>query len=178
MREGFVSKMRIGTREVMGCIDICSAAGLELPAGTSLSMVIKRAIVIAVETLRQCGAIPDRDGFEYEEMTSRFVKQPMALKVRTGTSISLSDIVKETMDQPRPTLQMPAVANNTGRTATCPAWTEQDERLKIKMARLMRRFEELKFRKENGGAGNWTDTDEQQFLQVQRDISSLQYERL
>lgn len=75
MRPGKVTTLRINPQDCMAIVDVCKALGIPLTGATSFSQATKIALASCLESLRQSGTIPTRDGFEYSEMMRAFPDQ-------------------------------------------------------------------------------------------------------
>ena len=125
---GFVLRLRLAPREVMGCIDCIHAADLNI-SGMSLSQAIKRGVIVALNTLRESGAIPTRDGFEYTEMTQPFLQGSKESKIAVGHNFVMQDARDQAMDVPPPSIH---TQQRTEVTPTEARWMRKKVELLIK----------------------------------------------
>ena len=105
----------------MSCVDVVKKTGLNLQ-GASFSIIVSAALSSMLESFRQNGVIPVRDGFEYNEIMGSYPKQGKSQHARALA-------ITRTMNLAMPTGQVPAAL---------PA----DPRKRI-------RFEELAFKANN-----------------------------
>ena len=145
---GFITRIRLSPKDVMACLDCVSAADADVP-GMSLSAAVKRGIVVAMETLRQNKVIPTRDGFEYLDMIAPYQAISPVMKVKVGHQLVVAAQQAEQYDTPHPT-----IPTRVEPTAADIAKGRARER-------ILRKYQELSFRKENGGKGNWTAAEQQ-----------------
>lgn len=71
MKAGRVVHIRVSPKDCMGCIDVLQKNGI-IVRGTSFPQVVSMALKSLLNTVRGVGVIPDRDGFEYNEMMEPF----------------------------------------------------------------------------------------------------------
>lgn len=71
MKAGPTPHIRMSPQDAMACIDIVEKVGVST-TGMSFAMVAKIALTSLIESARQNGLIPKRDGWEYGEMMKRF----------------------------------------------------------------------------------------------------------
>lgn len=103
MRPGEVVQIRVNPTDCMAVVDLIDATGT-YQAGMSFSSAVSAALASAFQTLRDGGLLPERAGFEYNEMMQKFPKMRNARKLAIANSLhSSSDIV-------RPALQLATVA--------------------------------------------------------------------
>lgn len=95
---GEVIRLRLAPREVMSCIDCVEAAGVKLPAGTSMAQVVKRGVMIALNTLREEKAIPTREGYEYLEMVQPYLSGDRVSKIEVGHHFVMQDSRDQAQD--------------------------------------------------------------------------------
>lgn len=74
MRPSKTLSIRIRPSDFMAALDILEKCNVSY-YNTSMAQVIHLAMGIAFNTMRQTGIIPERDGFEYNEMLTRWKKQ-------------------------------------------------------------------------------------------------------
>lgn len=101
MKPGRTANIRINSRDCMACIDVVQKAGINL-RGASFSMIVSAALSSAMESFRQNGIIPVRDGFEYEKMMQDYPKQGVAQHAR---ALMVTKLFTDT----GPATQMPPV---------------------------------------------------------------------
>lgn len=83
MKYGEVVSVRLSPEDVMAAVDIVRNSPAYTP-GMGLAQVVKWAMVYAFEALRQSGAVPRRDGFEYAEMVKPFKQDSKVSRQRRG----------------------------------------------------------------------------------------------
>ena len=71
MRAGRVVQIRVNPKDCLTCVDIVKEIQMFIP-GMSFAQVVSVAFSSALNTLRGAGAVPDHDGFEYEQVMSQF----------------------------------------------------------------------------------------------------------
>jgi len=67
MKTGRVVYIRVNPKDCMSCVDVCQKVGL-VTRGMSFAQLVSLALSSLLETVRKDGAIPTRDGYEYNEM--------------------------------------------------------------------------------------------------------------
>ena len=71
MKAGRVVSIRVNPRDCLAAIDTLEKIGLRVK-GMSFAQVVSIAFSSAMESFRQNGIVPDRDGFEFNEMMQQF----------------------------------------------------------------------------------------------------------
>lgn len=71
MRPGKIASVRVNPKDCMSIVDVLSKLGIAT-TNLSFSQATKIVLASALESFRQNGAIPNRDGFEYSEMMAPF----------------------------------------------------------------------------------------------------------
>lgn len=71
MMAGRVVRIRVNPKDCMSVVDAISKIGLSVK-GMSFSQAVSIALSSALESFRQNGVVPERDGFEYSEMMKQF----------------------------------------------------------------------------------------------------------
>ena len=113
MRAGRVVRIRVNPKDCMSCVDIAQKVGL-VTTGMSFAQVVSMALAASMQTFRERGLVPQREGFEYAEMMRPFADQPSEDKGRTrklqitetahlaGSEFHVPAVVagKPTVDQP------------------------------------------------------------------------------
>ncbi len=102
MRVGRVVSIRVNPKDCMSAIDVVEKIGLNVP-GISFSQIVSAAFSSAMESLRQAGVIPTRDGFEFRQMMAAY---PAAIKGARGRALSIAN----TFQMAGPDAQVKAVA--------------------------------------------------------------------
>ena len=98
MRQGLAFKIRFNPEDIMTAIDIVKGAGLFME-GMSLASVVRLAASSAFEQLRQNGAVPKRDGFEYEAMVRPYLGGALARKQIVSQALSARERDSQAMDR-------------------------------------------------------------------------------
>ncbi len=94
-----VLHIRLNPEDVMGCIDIINKSGIQT-AGMSLAMVARLALSSFLQAARNSGTIPQRDGFEYSQMTEPFLNNSQVKKLEVSNTILASERSRMGMDKP------------------------------------------------------------------------------
>ena len=71
MRAGKLATVRVNPQDCMGIVDVLTKLGVSTD-NLSFSQATKIVLASALESFRQNGAIPTRDGFEYSAMMAPF----------------------------------------------------------------------------------------------------------
>lgn len=103
MRPGRVVSIRVSPKDCLSSIDIIEKLGLHIP-GVSFAQVVSIAYSSMLESMRQNGVIPTRDGTEYNRMMLAF---PIPLKAQRGRALDITRTFNLSSDN-----QVPAVAPN------------------------------------------------------------------
>lgn len=72
MRPGKVATIRVNPTTCLGVLDICRKIGIDME-GMSFPQLTSVALSSLVESARQAGLIPERDGFEYSSMMEPYL---------------------------------------------------------------------------------------------------------
>jgi len=110
MKPGRVVSIRVNTKDCMSVIDVVEKIGLNIP-GISFAQIVSTALASTLESLRQAGVIPIRDGFEFSEMMNKY---PPVLHGARGRALSIANTMQSTEDS-----QVPAVMSNRVLTKAC-----------------------------------------------------------
>lgn len=86
MKPGRVIYIRVNPKDCMSCIDVVKKTGMNLQ-GASFSLIASAALSSALESFRQNGIIPDRDGFEYADMMREY---PMSDKQGRAKALAIT----------------------------------------------------------------------------------------
>jgi hypothetical protein len=68
MNVGSVVRIRVNPKDTMSVIDLVKRSGLDI-TGMSFPTMVSLALSASMNTMRENGHLPTRDGFEYAEMT-------------------------------------------------------------------------------------------------------------
>lgn len=168
MRPGKVTTIRVNPLDCLSVLDVCKSAGIEIPGG-SFAQHVSLALSSLLQTVRDAGIIPTRDGFEYNEMMERFGDKNTARKTaiadvvhRAGSSIHISGLSKPASPvhlTPLPDAQVRQVPI-----------TEQRVPLETKQAatRLKELMEKKELSDTQGSGVLWSASDEQEFGECYR----------
>ena len=118
MKGGRVVRLRLSPSDCMGVTDVLDKLGLTAER-FSFDQAARIALSSLLQSARSHGAIPEREGFEYLKMMSRFTERISQDRVK---KLAVSELVG--------TLQPAPLLDDATR------------------ARRQRRYEELRFRKE------------------------------
>ncbi|MHB8413879.1 MAG: hypothetical protein ACYDB1_00595 [Acidiferrobacteraceae bacterium] len=110
MKAGPTPHIRMSPQDAMGCIDVAEKLGVNID-GMSFAMVVKLAVASLLESARQNGLIPRREGWEYDKMMSRFDElqqgaragklQMTALVQGMGSDLAPRAVMPETPERER-----------------------------------------------------------------------------
>ena len=137
MKAGRVACIRVNPKDCMAILDVLKRIDY-LPPGMSFAHGVSVALGSVLESLRQSGVIPTRDGFDYSEMMKFF---PPDTKASRGRKLAITDVVQQAGED----VNYPPVVPDT------------PER-----ARRRLRFGEMRFRKEADPI-NWSEADQREF---------------
>jgi hypothetical protein len=157
---GIVVRLRVPPRDVMSCIDCVQAAKAEM-TGMSISAVIRRGMSIAMGTLRSNKVIPERDGYEYEQMVAPYDCRTGAEKITAGHLMVIADQNAEINDTPVPTLSTQTNRTVGGSIVVTP-----------REARLNREKIELLFRQEQDPL-NFDEADQKKLEGISRELQLI-----
>lgn len=104
MKPGRTANIRISPKDCMSCIDVVQKTGVNLQ-GASFTIIVSAALSSLLESMRQAGVIPVRDGFEYAQMMGSYPKQGKANHARALA-------ITKTFQVAMPSGHMPAVAHD------------------------------------------------------------------
>lgn len=86
LKAGLVISLRINPKDCMSVVDVLAKTGTVIP-GMSFSAMTALALSSLLETMRQQGKIPTRDGFEFSEMMAPYLSGKHARKVATAKAL-------------------------------------------------------------------------------------------
>ena len=86
LKPGRVIYIRVNPKDCMSCIDVVQKAGMNLQRA-SFSLIASAALSSALESFRQNGIIPDREGFEYTDMMKDY---PMTDKQERARALAIN----------------------------------------------------------------------------------------
>lgn len=94
MRTGTVVSIRVNPTDCMAVVDLVNKVGV-YQAGMSFSSAVSAALASALQSLRDAGLLPERIGFEYNELMAQFPKERSARKLAIERSLHIdSDTVR------------------------------------------------------------------------------------
>ena len=137
MKPGRTTYIRVNPKDCMSIIDVLKKIDYT-PSGISFGQAVSVALGSMLESLRQAGVIPTRDGFEYLEMMKFF---PPDTKASRGRKLAITDVVQQAGED----VNYPPVVPDTP-----------------EKARRRLRFGEMRFKKEADPI-NWSEADQREF---------------
>ena len=137
MLAGEVVRIRVNPKDAASVADIVRLTGFDY-VGMSFSQACAIALSSLLETMRQSGAIPTRDGFDYSE-----VMKPFQMRKQSKRKLDIANLITSLGAK----ISVPAIPYDT-------ADPEKQKR--------RRRYEELKTRKELDEI-NFTPADQEEF---------------
>ncbi len=143
MRPGRVVYIRVNPKDCMSVVDVASKVGL-LPPGTAFAQAVSIALSSALESFRQSGVIPVREGFEFSQMMSKFPSTAGEKRLRA--------------------LSIARALHSAGSDGQVPAVESNPERM-----RHARRLEELRIK----FAGDEINFSEEEKVELQQLTSEL-----
>lgn len=144
MLPGEIARIRVNPRDCMGVVDVLKNTGM-YTEGMSFSAGTSLVFSALLESARQAGLIPMRDGFEYTEMM-----QPFLDKSRGKKKLEITRLTALTGSE----LQVPALSHPTARSVANVGKTMAQRRART-------RINELGFKKEQA-PDSWTAADEEE----------------
>lgn len=169
LKGGVIVTLRLNPQDVMAAIDIVDKAGMHFP-GMSISQCVKIALEGMFQASRNANAIPVRDGFEYEDMISRFTGIRQGRKLEVTRIMEAASVSRAVFDKPHALVQIPTSALR-GRPAAELADDEFDQ-LVIRKASLHRQIEELEF-KQRADPHNFDASEQASLLLAKRELLEL-----
>lgn len=115
--------MRVKPRELMACADVLRVAGVDIQ-GVSLSSLVRLALNVLVESAIKEKRIPDRTGFEYNELLTPFKRANIRTKVQVGQTIALGELHRAAADLPNALGSLPDGQLTNDEIATARSRTE------------------------------------------------------
>ena len=97
MKMGRVVRVRVSPDDCMACVDIIKQVGGDVLVGASFAQVVSLSLRSLIQSAREGGAIPHRDGFEYSEMMQPYADQPhldRERKLKISTTIETIKKIK------------------------------------------------------------------------------------
>lgn len=102
--QSLTMSLRVQPLDAMSCVDVCSVSGITT-SNLSIAMVTKLALAILLESQRQAGNIPRRDGFEFSTMMEPFTKPNIssrAAKLKHANVLSQPKAIPDLLEQIEP----------------------------------------------------------------------------
>jgi hypothetical protein len=87
VRPGVVSTIRVNPKDCMSIIDVIALTGIDT-TGMSFAAMTSLALSSLLETARQNGQVPTRDGFEFNEMML-----PWASGIRSKRKLEITEAI-------------------------------------------------------------------------------------
>lgn len=169
-----VVHLRVDPIDVMACVDAARLAGMIVP-GMSLASVIRAGVMAMAETLRGMRVLPEREGWEYNEMVTPYQRVAISVKAHTARAITGRDVERDVHDLPRPAIphglepRETAPGPPTMPTKALPPLSKAGVN---RLARLLRQEAELVFRKREDPE-NFTEGQEKELAVVRAEIAIL-----
>ena len=155
MRPGKVVTIRINPKDCMSILDVLGVTN-QMIKGASFPALASLALSALLETVRKNGAIPTRDGFEYNDMMAPYIGTR-----RDGVKLAVADTIHRAGSEMRiaSVPQEPTEALADATTEVTP-----------EVMRARRRLAELMDKKdladERSSGVIWMDSDEQEYQQM------------
>ena len=86
-RSGNVVTIRVAPKDCMSIVDVVKASGIHT-GGMSFSMLVSLALSSSMQTFRDQGIVPDREGWEYGEIVGPFIKGEHTRKLVVAKTIA------------------------------------------------------------------------------------------
>lgn len=87
LRPGNVVTIRINPTDCMSVVDVVKQAGVLTP-GMSFASMVSLSLSSVMQTLRDQGIIPERDGFEYLEIVGPYISKQDARKIEISKTLA------------------------------------------------------------------------------------------
>lgn len=130
MKPGDVVRIRVNPRDSMSVADLVNKIGFNY-TGMSFSQACAIALSSLLETMRSAGHLPERDGFEYDELM-----KPFGLRQRTARKHAIT----KTFGNIGPEFKVPAI----------PTTQEPQLEVTADQLRANRRINELAVKRASG----------------------------
>jgi hypothetical protein len=166
-KAGVVVSIRLNPLDVMTAIDIADAAGVSHP-GMAMSQVVKIAFEAAMQAARATGAVPTRDGFEYDAMVSRFKGVSQSRKRQVTAVMEAAQVARQIVDKAH-TL---GTIDFSKRQAQPHPDQDEFDALVIRKGRLLVRMQELDFKFAND-APNMSDEEGAERLRLHDEVRQI-----
>lgn len=151
LKAGVVTSLRINPKDCMSIVDVLEKTGL-LKSGMSFSSMAALTLSVLLETMRERGDIPTRDGFEFSEMVGQYLNGNQSKKVAINKAVQSIG-----SDFSAPALpQSPAV--RPAKVAAPVVFTPPGADAADKLTNLIQKKEMAET-----GAFPWTQQDQQNF---------------
>lgn len=167
MRAGRVINLRIRPKDCMTVVDL--AETLNLPKDASFSHAAAIAFHALCQLVRDNKLVPDRDGFEYNQMMARFPASkkltPAGWRLTQHFSTS-EEWADDALDTPAPTsiaLTKPARTGSGAPPVVPPIGTPE----RIELDRKTRRLKELRI-KQKGDPMNFGQVELEEYVELQQ----------
>lgn len=175
--------MRVKPRELMACVDVLRAAGVDIN-GVGVSGLVRLALAVLIESAVKAKQIPDREGFEYLELITPFKRANIRTKVQVGHAIRMAELERESIDKPTALGVLPAgkltqAEVEASRARTVRALAEDDPQAAASLDRKLRRRvdprilrrDELRFKSEQDPA-NMSQKEFKELNKLTRELAA------
>ena len=156
-----VLHIRLNPEDMLGCIDVLKSVEAAT-AGMSMNQAVRAALQVMLNTLRQQGTIPNRAGFEYNEMIAPFSQVTQVRKLQTLAINTNMELARVQNDLPASPLSM----------STMHAIIEDSPAVKRQKGKLLSRIMELDGKKSIDPL-NFGTEEEQELVRIQREYDVL-----
>jgi hypothetical protein len=150
MTPGIVISLRVNPRDCMSVADLVQKLNAYMP-GMSFSSAVSIALSSAMESFRVNAILPDRSGFEYEQ-----VMAPFKIKKRDARKLAIASTIRMTGELYRVRPLVP-----------------QTSEAKVAQERRKLRYDELKFKYENNKE-NWCMDDTEEYVPLAKEFEEPQ----
>ena len=163
MKNGEVVHIRVNAEDIMGCIDVLDKAKCIIP-GMSIAQVVRLSLSGLLQSARDAHMIPERDGYEYGEMMSRFTPGRTGKKLSISSTIQLAEIRNMNEDKPSTVVHIPPPATYD--------IVEDSPQVKRRKGQLLTEIMELNTKFEHN-VENFTKTDATRLTQLNDEYNSF-----
>jgi len=163
MKGGRVLRMRLNPEDVMSCIDIVQRSNITLSAA-SLDTVCRLALSGLLEAARIAGTVPRRDGFEYEQMISKYIGARQQGKLIALATVEDEEARRRAFDDTRAVVPVTHASFNA---------EDEFDKLIIKKGRLLVRSQELDF-KYKADPENMSDEEQQERIRLHNELKRVE----
>jgi len=142
MKAGNVVSIRVNPTDCMAVVDVIKKTGVYTP-GMSFAQMVSLALSGVLQTLRDTQLIPDREGWEYNELVGPYINK------QNGRKLEVTKVINSIGSE----LKVSGLSKPTQTVGGMSTWAK---------------FQELAAKKEQAelGVGIWTDEDQVAFDKV------------